>query len=161
VVFRESFAPDTIAQPPPGWREAATTDYTVTWVRDEPLPTAGGVAWSSPGVEVEATQNDDRTLRLRVENVPPGGGTVVLSRLAWPGYHVEGARLAEPLADQLLTVHVAAGSSDQEIQVRYSPPGWLFGLTCWFVGVGLGVLAALLHPLLRRRDRRPRVSAGS
>jgi hypothetical protein len=161
VVFRETFPADTIDEPPTGWREAAATDYTVTWVREEPLPTAGGVAWSSPGVEVSATQNEDRTLRLRVGTVPPGGGTVVLSRLAWPGYHAEGARVAEPLADQLLTLRVDAGSSGQEIEVRYSPPGWAFELFCWFLGVGLGLLASVFHPLVRRREQRKRINAGS
>ena len=153
VIFRDDFPPDTVASPPPGWREVESTKWIVTWVRDVPRPTAGGVVWSSPGVEVTETQQDDRTLRFRVGEVPDGGGIVVLSRLAWPGYRVDGARLTGPVAGQLLTVRVDAGSSGQEVRVRYSPPGWMFELFCWFAGVGLGVLWTVFHPLVRRRER--------
>lgn len=161
VIFRDSFPADAVASPPPGWREVESTEWIVTWVRDVPRPTAGGVVWSSPGVEVTETHMDDRTLRFRVGEVPDGGGTVVLSRLAWPGYRVDGARLAGPVADQLVTVRVDAESSGQEVRVRYSPPGWMFELFCWFAAVGLGLLWTVFHALVRWREKRSRLSAGS
>ena len=40
---------DRMEDPPPGWHEASREDHVVTWVRDQVLPTAGGVVWTSPG----------------------------------------------------------------------------------------------------------------
>ena len=79
------------------------------------------------------------------------GGTVTLSRLAWPGYTVEGARLAAPLDDALVQVAVPAGSAGSTVTVRWSPPGWPVELAALMTAVLGGLLWAVLAGLRSRR----------
>ena len=94
VLFRPSFPETDLMQPPEGWSLSAVTDYTVVWTRDERLPTAGGVVATSAQSAVTEELVTDRVVRLRVTSVGPDGGSVTLSRLAWPGYSVEGSSVA-------------------------------------------------------------------
>ena len=160
LIFRDDFVGTTVMDPPAGWRIAEETRWTVTWVRDDPLPTAGGVVWSSPGVEVSAVSSDDRDVSFRVDEVPAGGGEIVLSRLAWPGYQVGGASIGPAIDDQLLTVDVSDTASGDQVDVHFEPPGWTFGLACWLLGVGLAVGWSVLELVRRRRNRRVSESRG-
>ncbi len=126
------------------------------WTRDEPLPTAGGVVLTSPGSAVTEEGRSEREVRLRVTEVGPEGGTVTLSRLAWPGYAVEGGELAAPLDDMLVQVAVPAGSAGSTVTVRWSPPGWALELAALAAAVLGGLLWAVLAALpSRRRARAP------
>ena len=82
VLYRPDFEATDLNDPPAGWRVADTSEYTVTWVRKDPLPTAGGVTWSTDGVMVEQEDSDTRTVSLAVKAVPDGGGSVVLESAA-------------------------------------------------------------------------------
>lgn len=158
VFFRKDFSQRRLRNPPEGWHVADNSKWSLTWVRDEPLPTAGKVVWTSPGTEVTDLASVDRRAEFRVDDVPPGGGTVVLSRLAWPGYAVEGGSLPEPVDDYLLTVQVPEESVGRSVLVRYSPPGWTLEIACWILGVGLALVWSVAHLWSRRRRRFNEVS---
>jgi hypothetical protein len=157
LVFRPDFAHGGRPALPSGWERASRSRWTDTWTRTDPLPTAGGVVWASPGVEVSESANDDRHLRLRVSDVPAGGGTVVLSRLDWPGYRVTGAQLGDPLADTLVTLKIPEQATDREVSLTYAPPGWRFELGALALAIAIIVLwsagAAVRVPARRRRAR--------
>lgn len=139
--------------PPAGWHVAARNPYAVTWVRDRPVPAAGGVVWTSPGLSVsQVGRGGDLGVRLRVDRVPSAGGDLVLSRLAWPGYHADGGRLVAPLEGMLVRVHVDGSSAGHEVSVVFRPPGWPLELACLALALLLTVgWCALL--VLRRRSR--------
>ena len=81
----------------------------------------------------------------------------MLSRLAWPGYHVAGGSLGKPLDGLLVSVHVPAGAAGRVVTVAFTPPGWRLELVCWWLSV-LGSLAwsGLFAVAARRRTRRAR-----
>ena len=149
--------------PPAGWHVAGKEPMGVTWTRDEPVPTAGGVVWASDGLEVAEVTRDDESVRLEVAEVPPGGGEVVLSRLAWPGYQATGATLADPVDNYLLTLRVSPDQTGSEIEVRYAPPHWTLLLVALAAAVAAGLIwsiGAAASPVVRRfkRSRQPQPS---
>ncbi|HET8768045.1 MAG TPA: hypothetical protein VFM86_12040, partial [Pedococcus sp.] len=151
--FRPSFAHTDLAHPPAGWSVAQTTRYTVVWRRDVALPTAGGVVATTPGLVVEEVDRSDREVTLRVREAGRSGGTVTFSRLAWPGYAVDGGTLAEPLDGALLRIHVPPGSTGSSVTVSWDPPGWTLeraSLAMALVGGLLWVVVAALRG--RRRS---------
>ena len=87
--------------PPEDWHVAHDGDHVVTWVRDRPLASAGGVAWSSPGTR--------RPRGLGTRPAPPSSSTgrrpgrqrgAEPDRLAW----LSGGRraLGDPLGGHLV-----------------------------------------------------------
>jgi hypothetical protein len=62
---------------------------------------------------------------------------VVLSRLAWPGYRVDGATLGDPVRGYLLTVDVSDVAEGSTVTISFAPPGHL-------ALIGAGVLAAVV-----------------
>ncbi len=143
LLVRGDFTPERVSTPPDGWHVSDETRRAVTWVRDEPVPGAGGAVWSAPGTSVSVVSSDDRTVRLEVDRIGPAGGRVVLSRLAWPGYHTDLGRFADPVDGYLLTVDLPAGSAGRTVTVGFSPPGWTFGLSCWWGGMMFGLVWVL------------------
>lgn len=147
-VIKEAVPAADWAVPPDGWSVAADLEHTVTWTRDVPLGPAGGVVWTSAGVEVTELSRTATELRVRVDEVGSQGGTLLMSRLAWPGYSVENGRVGEPMEDFLLTVDVDADSAGREVVLRFVPPGWtvevgalvmaLVGGAAWAVVAAVG-----------------------
>jgi hypothetical protein len=154
VLFRPSFPEADLLRPPEGWSLSAETDHTIVWTRDERRPTAGGVVAASPQSAVTEELVTDREVRLRVTAVGSDGGTVTLSRLAWPGYSVDGAELAAPLDAMLVRVAIPAGSAGSTITVRWDPPGWRLELLALSTAVLAGSSWVVLTWLASRRDRR-------
>jgi len=151
--------------PPPGWHVAKQTDDAEMWVRDKPVPAAGGIVWSSSGTSISRVTSSTRVASFRVDNVPAGGGKVTFSRLAWPGYTVTNGSLADSVDRYLLTVDVPPGSVGKTVTVRFLPPGWWLEVATWSIAVLLGggwiVVAAVRTRRRRRRDSvRPEPSAG-
>jgi hypothetical protein len=154
--------------PPPGWQVAAATMRSVTWVRTKPVPGAGGVVWRSPGTAVTPVSQDDRTVRFRVDRLPAGGGRVVLSRLAWPGYRTDTGRLGARVDGYLLSVDLPPDAVGRVATVRFSPPGWPLELGSWLVAVLAGTTWCVVAAVRRRRvsgagrwsARRPGPTAG-
>ncbi|TPG19193.1 NfeD family protein [Pedococcus bigeumensis] len=157
LIRKEGVSAKTLDNPPPGWRVGRETPLSVMWVRERPLPAAGGVVWSSPGTRVETLSEDTRTVRLRVTAVSDQGGTVAFSRLAWPGYRVEGGgSLSDHLVDgYLTTLRLPASTEGKIVTLRFDPPGWPVELAAWTVSVVASIGWSLLALVLwwrRRRD---------
>jgi len=139
---------------PAGWHVSQRGETTALWSRDTPIAGAGGVAWTSPETRVTVLGQDKRNVHLRVDSVGSEGGKVTFSRLAWPGYSVNGAVQGAPVRDYLLTVDVPAGSAGRDVTVSFSPPGWHFEIGALFLAVLLAFGwggAGRVTALIRRR----------
>jgi hypothetical protein len=151
LLVKADFSESRLRSPPSGWHVAGSTRWSVTWVRDDPVPSAGGPVWTSAGTSVSQVSVTDRTARMRIGRVPARGGKVVLSRLDWPGYDVDGGRLLDPVDGYLVTVSVPPSSAGQTVTLHFSPPGWTIELVCWWAAVLFGAAWALVA---WRRSRR-------
>ncbi|MGH8892880.1 MAG: hypothetical protein ACRDWY_06175 [Actinomycetes bacterium] len=159
IVLLTSDVPDAVSKAPPdGWHVADDSNGTVVWVRDHAMPSAGGVAWHTPGLDVVVTSRDNASVHLKVGNVPAGGGEIVFSRLAWPGYQVTNATVIDPVDKYLLAVHVSPDDANRAITIHYEPPHWTFLIRLMFAGIAIGLawsLLAALTPRLRQRRTQP------
>ncbi|MFD4959967.1 hypothetical protein [Microbacterium sp. NPDC058389] len=138
---------------PEGW---TVTDSEYVWVlhRDEPVDRAGGVARASEGTSVTVLDRDDTSVRFTVDEVAASGGQVIFSRLAWPGYTVDGAELGDPARDFLLTVDVTAEDVGKVVTVTFRPPGWGIELTSVILAGLLAVAWTIVFGVVRRRGQR-------
>lgn len=138
---------------PAGWTLESRED---TWLltRGDHMPAAGGVARASDGVEVSQIAVSDLEVAFRVDEVPDGAGSVVMSRLAWPGYSVAGAHLAKPERGYLLTVDVSGVAPGTVVTVTFRPPGWEVELASFFGALFLGVILTIASFIERRRRSR-------
>jgi hypothetical protein len=146
LIRREGISEQALADPPAGWRVGRETPLSVMWVREHPAPAAGGVVWSSPGTTVTTLSQDTRTVRLRVTAAPAEGGRVAFSRLAWPGYRVDGGGgLSTHLVDDYLTtVDLPASTQGKIVTLRFDPPGWHLELAAWVASIAMSLAWALL-----------------
>ncbi|MBB6628954.1 hypothetical protein H5V45_16635 [Nocardioides sp. KIGAM211] len=112
-----------VGDPPAGWHVAGRNGVVVTWVRDDVVPTAGGVVWSSAGTQVHQVAQSETSTSFVVDAVGDDP-SVVLSRLAWPGYEVDGARFGSPLERQLVRVELDPDRVGETVTVTFRPPGW-------------------------------------
>jgi hypothetical protein len=138
VLVRADFPARRLGRPPPGWQVTASTRYAVTWVRRRPVPAAGAPVWTSAGTSVSPVSVSDRATRFAVHSVPPGGGRVVLSALAWPGYRTDTGSLGPPVDGYLVSVDLPADASGRTVTVRFSPPGWPVEVAAWWLAVAVG-----------------------
>lgn len=152
-ILREDFPASRLLNPPPGWVVTEQNDWAVTWVRQTPVPTAGGIVHTSDGLKITPVSVSTREVVFQVDSAPVTGGTVVLSRLDWPGYAVTGGTLALPTDGYLVTVNVPATASGQTVTVRFSPPGWTLELTTFGLGVGAGLIWIVIAAVRRRREK--------
>jgi hypothetical protein len=139
------------ARPPDGWRVARDQDHVVTWVRDHPLPTAGGVVWSSTGTRVHELSRTETSTTFVVDQVGGGDAGVVLSRIAWPGYRVEGASFDDPLGGHLVRVRLGADDVGSTVTVQFRPPGWRLEVAALGAALLLGLAWALSAATRHRR----------
>ena len=158
VMFKDEVGDAVWSAPPPGWQLANVATYTASWVRTEPVGPAGGLVHASDGVQLTELRRSETEVSFRVDAVPSSGGQAVLSRLAWPGYKVQGAQLLEPTDGYLVTVGVPAGSEGATITVRFRPPGWRTELAAFalaMMGCGAWIIADAWRGRLRRGDPVP------
>ncbi|MBZ4487090.1 hypothetical protein LQ938_04185 [Microbacterium sp. cx-55] len=137
---------------PAGWT-ADEGEFTWTLHRTDELPRAGGIARVSDGVTVSNVTHDDTSVTFTVDSVAQSGSEVVMSRLAWPGYTVDGAELAAPDRGFLLSVALDPSDVGSTIRVQFSPPGW----TAEVAAAALAGVLALSYTLwfaVRARARR-------
>jgi hypothetical protein len=139
--------------PPPGWHVAGRDHLTVTWVRDQVVPTAGGVVWTSPGTQVRQIAQTDTSTSFVVDRVTGNDASVVLSRIAWPGYRVDGASAGDPLGGHLLRVDLGPEDVGSTVTVSFRPPGWNLELSCLLAALALGLGWSVL-PRSRREPAR-------
>ena len=88
-----------------------------------------------------------------VDSVYGDHASVVLSRLAWPGYRVSGARLGHPLGGHLVRVRITGADVGKTIVVTFRPPGWRLELASLAAALALGVGWSVVEWLRRRRPR--------
>jgi len=136
---------------PEGWQLADRDELSVTWVRTGPIEPVGGPTWASEGMDVTAEREAANGVHMKVSNVPADGGKIVLSRLDWPGYRVEGADKASPTRGYLLTVDVPAGADGSSIDVTFRPPGWGLEMACLVLSLAGGVVLVVASAVSRRR----------
>jgi hypothetical protein len=60
----------------------------------------------------------------RIDSLPQGEAKAVLSRLNWPGYTVQGAKLDDPLRGYLVQLDLSESTVGSEITIEFQPPGW-------------------------------------
>jgi hypothetical protein len=154
LLVRQSFPPRTLTHPPPGWRVAGRTPYSVLWTRRTPVPGAGHVAWTSPGTTVSAVTTGSTRTTFRVDRVPAAGGTVVLSLLDWPGYTTSAGTLGDPVDGYLLTVNLPASAQGQPVEVAFRPPGWTAEIAAWVLALLGGAIWSVWSVVTLRRSRR-------
>ena len=142
--------------PPTGWEVADVGDFSVTWTRTAPTQDAGGVVWTSPGLSVEVQEADDTHVTFRVDGSPSEGSSVVFSRLAWPGYSVDGAELDQPLRGYLLSVDVSEVANGDVVTVTFHPPGWSIVLASLSLAAGLAIVLLIAYRPSRARRSRQR-----
>lgn len=140
------------ATPPPGWSRSFVGRHSVVWTRDEPTADVGSVTWESAGTRVDVVEDTPLKTTFRVTSVPSEGGRVALSRLAWPGYSVDGGELASPIRGYLTSVDVPSGAAGSTISVSFAPPGWGLIVASMIASAIVTIVVALLP--LRRRIRR-------
>lgn len=151
----------TEPEAPRGW---TVTERDHTWLlqRDEPVESAGGIVRTSDGVHVSTVARDATSVTVRVDQVSAGGGEIVLSRLAWPGYTTTGGWLEDPERGYLLTIGLAESDEGTEITVRFQPPGWVAEVIAAALAGVIGVGWTVWYAVRRRREaRQPRPSRGS
>lgn len=147
----EAGNPYVYAEVPEGWTEVSRNDVAALWVRDEPIGGAGGIVWSAPGVSVSQVEESNREVTFTVDAVPDGGGTVVFSRLDWPGYSVTNAQLDEPTRGYLLTLDIPASSVGSQVTLSFTPAGWNIGLVALGASLVLTLVLAVGEPILKRQ----------
>ena len=155
LLVRDSFPERNLFAAPAGWHVKDSTRWSVTWVRDRPLASAGAPEWVSGGATVKVLSQTDREVRVRVGRVPPAGATVAFSRIAWPGYHTDEGALTAPVDGYLLTLRVPARAAGRVVTVGFSPPGWGFELACLWLALVSGAAWSTAVAVRRRRSRVP------
>ena len=153
AIYRPWFPGTNLTRPPRGWSVSQSTANTIVWRRDTPVASAGGVVATTPGLGVQEQHRSDREVAVRVTAVGASGGTVTLSRLAWPGYAARGGALAAPLDGMLVRVTVPAGSVGSVVTVRWDPPGWNLERAALWLAVLMGILWVALAAVAARRAR--------
>lgn len=148
-IIKASVPEDLRAVVPPGWHVSEDEAHTVSWVRDAPIGRAGGIAWSSPGADVDVVRRSKETVVLRL-NHASAGDKVVFSRLAWPGYSTSAGSFADPLRGYLLSVDLPATDEPVELVVSFRPPGWWVGIAA-LTSALLAAVVWSLFALIRRR----------
>lgn len=110
--------------PPAGWSQTFVGRHSVVWTRDEATSEVGSVTWSSEGTSVEVIEDSPLETTFRVTAVPSEGGSVALSRLAWPGYTVDGGELGDPLRGYLTRIEISPDEAGSIVSISYAPPAW-------------------------------------
>jgi hypothetical protein len=140
---------------PAGWHVAHDDAITRLIVRDRPVDPAGGVVWTSKGLSVRVTHEDAMGVDFTVEKAPSRGGRVALSRIAWPGYRVDGATMSSKKTDGfLMTLDVAKGTAGRTVHVAFVSPGAIIEETALILIALVTVLWVIGRARPWRRSRR-------
>ncbi|RJT78265.1 hypothetical protein D6T63_12075 [Arthrobacter cheniae] len=135
---------------PAGWTEVERTENSATWVRDDVEGAVGEPVATSAGTEVEVISNGEEKVSFEVTRTGADGGSVVLSRLDWPGYSVSNGSIGDSTRGYLLTVDVGPESEGQVVTVSFEPPAWNVLVPLMWVAICASVLWGVLGGLLAR-----------
>lgn len=157
VVVQRDLRPDARdLPPPPGWRWVDANTYTDILLRTEPLDRMPGAPAILDAVTLRQEQVSDLGYKATVS--APEGGSIVFSRLSWPGYTatLDGAPLPVQAVDGMfVSVVLPAGTADATLALTYRPPGLYAGLAGLALGVGIVVLLGILRLRGLRGGLRP------
>jgi len=158
VLIKHTF-PNAPAQGAPiGWHFVNHKDE-LAWIleRITPRPAQPGRVVASPGVMVtHVAPGSDTAESLTVSST--GGGSVVFSRLLWPGYTATLDDRPVPVGSVkgvFVTVRLPAGTRAARLVLSFRPPGTTLGLVLAAVGVALMSALMIFEVIFwrRRRDR--------
>nr|WP_314140975.1 hypothetical protein [uncultured Rhodococcus sp.] len=162
VVLQEALYPRADTKTPPaGWRWVDAPANTggqiyVLERTDGLLPEDRGRISTTVDATAESEGTNATSERVRVTS--PQGGSVVFSRLAWPGYTatLNGEPLqTKGLADIFLYVDLPPGTQNAELAISFRPPGQRLGLAAMAGGVFLLVGLVVLDVRRRRNPAAP------
>lgn len=152
VVGKDKFDVDKLPEHSRGWHVVDDDQYRVVLVRDEPLahPVLHGIG----DVDISDAKEKGEDVGFHVH--AGEDSTVVLDRLAWPGYSA--TLNGRPLKVSqgpfgLLAVEVPVGA-EGDVHVSYTVPGLGIGVVAAAAGVILILGYQLAEMIGRRRERR-------
>lgn len=156
VLIKHAF-PDAPAQgAPDGWQFVRDGD-PLAWIleRTTPRPAQPGRVVASPGVMVTAAApSRDTAESMTVSS--PSGGSVVFSRLLWPGYTATLDGVPAPVDSVkgvFVTVRLPAGTHAARLALSFRPPGTTLGLVLAAGGGTIVTALVALDYIFRRRRR--------
>jgi hypothetical protein len=159
VLTKHSFPQASAQGAPERWQFVRDGD-PLAWVleRTTPRPTRPGRVVASAGVTVTDAAPGDTAESMTVSS--PSGGSLVFSRLLWPGYTAmlgDRALPVDSINGVFVTVRVPAGTQASRLVLSFRPPGTTLGLV---LAAGGGILLTALVALEYLVRRRRRTSAG-
>ncbi len=141
-IWRSSYPQLDLAAPPSGWQVADEGVETVVWSRIADTAPVGDIGYVSPGLSATTVQMAPDSTTIEVTNETDDPGVIVLKRLAWPGYSIEGpGRLVAPSSGIFVTVEIPPHIAPAGVVVRFEPPG-LRPALAGLVVMTLGLAAA-------------------
>ncbi|MFT4187477.1 MAG: hypothetical protein QM621_02715 [Aeromicrobium sp.] len=133
-----------------GW-EMQTGEHTWTVRRLNPLPPAGGIT-RTDGVSVSDVKVSNTEVSFTVDSVDQeSNGSIVFSRIDWPGYRVTGANHVDPTDDYLLTVHVGSKQVGERVTISFRPPGWRLELLSGILALVTAGVWSTSHAIRNRQ----------
>lgn len=153
VLIKYAF-PRALSQGAPGGWHFVGND-PLSWIleRTTPRPPEPGRVVASPGATVsDAAPSNDTAESMTVSS--PGGGSVVFSRLLWPGYTatLDGRPVAvDALKGVFVTVRLPAGTQAARLALSFRPPGTTLGLVLAAGGGTIMTVLLALEFIIRRR----------
>ncbi|MEP7018019.1 MAG: hypothetical protein ABI899_08380, partial [Actinomycetota bacterium] len=155
VLIKHAF-PHALSQgAPDGWQFVGDDPLSFVLERTTPRPAQPGRVVASPGATVSnAAPSKDTAESMTVSS--PSGGSVVFSRLMWPGYTatLDGRPVAvDALKGVFVTVRLPAGTHAARLALSFRPPGTTLGLVLAAGGVTLLTSLLVLEYITRRRRR--------
>lgn len=152
VAVQRNLVPEEQLQTPPGWSVITDDAARIVFQRDEKLPYPGTLSWVSKGITVQSSETEDSRETVRLAEGPEG--TMVFSRLAWPGYtvSVDGASQALTQGPGGL-IEVRIPEKSKIVELTYRTPGLDAGLALQAVA-WLAICGMTIHHYNRRRPHK-------
>ena len=156
VLTKRSYPQAPAGGAPSGWHFVDKPD-PLAWVleRTTPRPAQPGRVVASPGVTVtHAAPSSDTAESMTVSSTR--GGSVVFSRLLWPGYTatLNGRPVpVDSVKGVFVTIRLPAGTSASRLALSFRPPGTTQGLLLAAGGTALLAVLMAFEIIIRRRRR--------
>ncbi|MBM7771173.1 hypothetical protein JOD54_001377 [Actinokineospora baliensis] len=145
------------AEVAPGWSVAERTKLVTVYKRDTPLPFGDGrLSFAGNGIRVTSdVKVGENGMDTRYEGK---GGKLIFAALAWPGYKatVDGKEVEVKQGPAgLIELDVPApANGGSKVELRFTPPGYGFGIPLMAGTLVLGVLFSIGWAVMGVRRRR-------
>ena len=156
ILTKHTFPTAPALGAPVGWHFVNHPD-PLAWIleRNTPRPAQPGRVVASRGVVVtHAAPSSDTAESMTVSSA--SGGSVVFSRLLWPGYTATLNGRPLPVGSVrgvFVTVRLPAGTHPSRLVLSFRPPGMTLGLVLAAMGVALLITLIIFEVIFRRRRR--------